>query len=199
MIRTLKAGEVVPSAPPRRYVAAHGYVRLRWTVGPGPGDQVEVYEHRVVDGRVTTAEHVHHRNHKRDDNRPENLAHLTAEQHAAEHADSKRDAEIVSLYQQGWSTVRLGSRFNLNPSSVRKALLRSGVALRSPSDYVQPVELERVKQLHGEGVRAQRMASMLGVGVERINRALDELGLPRFAPGRPPTRPDGTYQATEAP
>ena len=48
MIRTLKAGEVVPSAPPRRYVASHGYVRLRWTVGPGPRDEVEVYEHRTV-------------------------------------------------------------------------------------------------------------------------------------------------------
>lgn len=191
MIRQLRAGEAVPMAPPRRYRSGQGYIRLRWTVAPH--QQVEVYEHRVVDGRVTTAEHVHHRNRRRDDNRPENLAHLSAAEHAIEHAaDDDRNAEIVRLYGAGISTMKIAAQFDLNNTTVRKVLLAAGLRLRKPSSYASRLDLDRVRELHAAGVRVRRMAVLLGAGPERINRALDQLGLPRFRTGRPPST-DGTY------
>lgn len=48
-----------------------------------------------------------------------------------------------------------------------------------------PIDLELVKELHGQGMRLIPMAKRLGVGRRRVQRAFDELGLPRFAPGNP--------------
>lgn len=47
----------------------------------------------------------------------------------------------------------------------------------------KPIDLDEVRRLHAAGVRVRHMTAMLGVGTLRINRALDELGLPRFRPG----------------
>jgi hypothetical protein len=48
-----------------------------------------------------------------------------------------------------------------------------------------PVDLDEVRRLHAAGVRVAAMARQLGVGRERVNYALTELGLPRFGPGSP--------------
>jgi HNH endonuclease len=100
-IRQLKAGEELPPGEPRRYVSGRGYIRLRWRLGDG--SYVEVYEHRVIDGRVTTAEQVHHKNRNRSDNRPQNLEHLSAEAHSAEHHHEahERRERVVSLDADG--------------------------------------------------------------------------------------------------
>lgn len=87
-ITTIRSGEAVPAGEPKRYRSSHGYIRLRWLVGPQ--EYLETYEHRVVDGFVTNAEHVHHDNRVKDDNSDVNLVPLTAEEHNRLHAEERR-------------------------------------------------------------------------------------------------------------
>lgn len=96
-IRQLQRGEAVPTSTPRRYPNRDGYIRLRWKVGIQ--QYVEVYEHRVVDGIVTDAEHVHHDNLVRHDNEPGNLVELTADEHNQLHADMRRGQRTYGPYR----------------------------------------------------------------------------------------------------
>lgn len=67
-----------------------GYIDVYEPDHPLAGSNGYVAEHRKVMhdlGYDLTGLHVHHRNGVKDDNRPENLEVLTAEEHAAHHAD----------------------------------------------------------------------------------------------------------------
>lgn len=145
-IRTLPRDEPVPTHRPRRYTTGAGYVRLRWRVGPD--DYVEEYEHRVVMGRPDG--HVHHLNGRKKDNRPENLAVLSAtDHHAAHHAADvaagryrgrARDrtraarkaeraawwAQVAAEHAAGASTVELGRRYGRHPSNISRGLHARG-------------------------------------------------------------------------
>jgi hypothetical protein len=150
-IRSLRPGESIPESEPGRYRSSHGYVRLRWLVGTQT--YVETYEHRVVNGMVTTAEHVHHDNRVKVDNSTGNLVPLTAEEHNALHAAervgqrrwapyrSERDyrraerkvarlaakEEMRRMYvEEGVSTVEIARRLGIDPSNVSRALWSIG-------------------------------------------------------------------------
>lgn len=74
-----------------RTVTEHGYVLLRVGTDHHLADvRGYAYEHRVVGEtvlgrRLTADEVVHHRNHNRQDNRPENLIVMTKAWHGVEH------------------------------------------------------------------------------------------------------------------
>lgn len=160
VIRQLRPGEEVPPGQPKRYRTSHGYMRLRWLVGPQ--QYLETYEHRVRDGVVVRAEHVHHINGKRDDNRPENLREMSAEEHNEHHTSGKRGAGtfypfrsrgamekaayaeqnrrlreerrqfMVELYKQGRTTPEIADEVGLHHSGVSRHLRSAGAVMRTP-------------------------------------------------------------------
>jgi len=126
-IRSLKPGEPIPAGSPGRYRSSEGYIRLRWWLSPT--ESVEVYEHRVVDGRVTDAPHVHHLNGVKDDNRPDNLIALTPAEHRRHHRSIDR-AELIDLYEGGMSTAAIERTLGINRGNVSKMLRSEGVEMR---------------------------------------------------------------------
>ena len=83
-----------------RATASHGYIRIQVGKGHHLADpNGYAYEHRVVAERMIGRrlepwEEVHHLNHVRSDNRPENLLVLSGTDHAALHnAIRERDGE----------------------------------------------------------------------------------------------------------
>ncbi len=127
--RRLPPGSPIPTAPPRRY-NFQGYVILRWTIAPR--EQVEALEHRVVDGRVTTAAVVHHINGVKNDNRPENLEHLGGHrEHQRAHGclDGKTAA---GLYASGLTQKQVAEALGSTDASVCRALATLGVQRRPP-------------------------------------------------------------------
>lgn len=194
VIRQLRPGEFVPHGEPKRYRNSAGYVRLRWKVGLD--EYVEVYEHRVRDYRVVTDEHVHHLNGVRDDNRLENLAPVGRDEHLRGYHGSQDRAEAARLYASGLSTIEVGRRMGIHPSSVYNHAVASGVRIRKMSEYAaNQVDREQVRRWHSEGVRVAEMARRAGVCRTRIEQAMDAMGLPRFTPGRPYPlrRPPGVW------
>ncbi|HEX3965800.1 MAG TPA: HNH endonuclease [Trebonia sp.] len=210
-IRALRPDEPVPAHEPKRYLNSHGYVRLRWLIGSD--EYVEEYEHRIVMGRPDG--HVHHRNHVRDDNRPENLQVLTSGEHqhihgAIAHSKAKygpygsrsamdkaqraekrrqdlraRAEEMGRLYADGLTTIEIADRFGVHHSRVNEALHSIGIQLRTASDYRPAVDHCEVRRLHADGVRASEMCRRLGIGRRRLYQVFDDLGLSRFGPGNP--------------
>jgi len=83
----------VTNMPEGRYYDNQGYVRVKV-------DGVLRLEHRVVMEKVlgrklADDEVVHHRNEKKDDNRPENLEVMTNVEHSTSHAKRTPPIEVV--------------------------------------------------------------------------------------------------------
>lgn len=183
-IRFLPPGAKVPPGVPLRYMSTHGYIKLRWKVGVN--EYVEVPEHRVFDGFVTMAEHVHHINHNRSDNRPENLVEMTASEHFKQHR-RHADEEIAALYLAGGVTVQqIGESLDLDASQVSRSLKRSGVQVMRGTEWTKAkVDADDVIRRFKDGERPGAIADALGVSRTPIDRILREAGIPPHRPGRP--------------
>lgn len=91
--------------------------------------RVRAYEHQIIDGRMTAAEQVHHRNLQRDDNHPNNLHHITVVEHHEYHRGDWW-AEAAQLYTDGMGTYRIARLVHANPTTVYRALVKMGIPLR---------------------------------------------------------------------
>jgi hypothetical protein len=183
-VRPFKDGERAPEAVPRRYIDSNGYVRLRWPAPEG-GCFIEAAEHRLV-ADAKSGEHVHHLNHKRADNRPENLVVLSPSEHGKAHRSESVDVEEMQrLYALGWSTHAIGERLGHFPMVVYNALRRHGVAMRGgdESHYRVALDPEEVRRLAEAGVAAAAIARHLGVSRTPVIRMIDALGLPKLPRG----------------
>lgn len=155
-IRQLRPGELIPEGEPKRYPRSpDGYVRLRWLVGTQT--YVETYEHRVLDGRVTLAEHVHHDNTTPDDNRPENLVELTADEHNALHAAARRGSRKYRPY--------------------RSAAAQGKAQQAERRRQARAAEVARWRELYEQGRTAGEIAALVGRDPSNVSRALDAAGV----------------------
>lgn len=184
-IRSLKPGEEVPPGAPRRYPNDRGYMRLRWKVGTG--QYVEAYEHRVVDGVVTDAEHVHHLNHQVDDNRPDNLRPMSAAEHRSAHREERvpQWQEMRVMYEQGTSSGQVAKHFGCDESTVWRALDRQGVTFRSSSDYAAVLPIDRAAEQYEAGRSAASLAAEYRITKMEIIESLRKAGVKIRKPGRP--------------
>lgn len=99
----------------------------------------------------------------------------------------RRAAEMVRLYEAGFSTTEVGERVGLDASGVSRALRAAGVQMRPRNKlfYLPGIDRDAVREMHAASVRVKEMCRRLSVGPDRINQVLDELRLPRFGPGNP--------------
>lgn len=116
-----------------RSVTTDGYVRLYQPGHPIAAADGWALEHRVVayDAGMITADDprgVHHRNHVRTDNRPENLRPMTSAEHAREHGRSRLldPTRMIELRRAGWSTPRIAAEVGKNCGTVWRVLKRNG-------------------------------------------------------------------------
>jgi hypothetical protein len=153
------------------------------------GSYLETYEHRVTNGVVTTAEHVHHRNRQRDDNRRSNLRPLSAAEHKAEHGKEARAraAQVVRLYAEGLTSTAIGRRVKLDPSRVVRILQAAAVTARTTSDYAGPIDQADVLARYQAGQGYSRIGHDLGVSLDRVKAVIVSSGVKTRGPGRVPS------------
>lgn len=175
-IRRIPPGGQIPSGEPARYRTSDGYIVLRWKVGKR--DHLEVLEHRLVAGIPPGP--VHHRNHRRDDNRPENLMALDdVAEHSRLHGVIDRKA-VAQAYLDGHTTVEIAEMFNTHPGNVSRMMRSQGVvARRQPLRLGMEDRRDEVLEGLAAGESVAALARRFGCGrgaIERIRR--DAAGIP---------------------
>ena len=182
-IRRLRPGEAIPLGEPRRYPTSDGYIVLRWKIGVRT--YLDALEHRIFDGRITTAEHVHHINHNTTDNRPENLEGFTSRTHRQKHGKIDWD-KAWRLYEQGHSTTEVAEQLGSFAGNISRGLRQRGHTLRS-SGFAKRLILdtEQIVDLFLAGMSPTRIGDRFGASDTPIRRILREAGIPPRLPGRP--------------
>lgn len=192
ILRTLRPDEPLPAGEPRRYRDNAGYVRLRWKVGVR--EYVEVREHRAATG-AALGEHVHHKNHVKNDNRPENLARLTPCEHSHTHGRERRRYDLDAaraMYEAGYSTPQIGAVFGVHASNIWYGLNGGGHRTRSlkeaNSRLRKAIDADRVVALFDAGMRPIAIGRLFGCSDTPIRRILKENGRRMHGSGRPRVR-----------
>lgn len=194
--RSLKPGEPIPGGRPNRYRTNQGYIRWRWLVGPGR--YIECFEHRVIMGNPIGV--VHHKNHVRDDNRPENLEVMSHSAHSRMHHPRKlhKSTAVKAYVEWGWQSTDIARVFGVATSQVSDRLAEAGVLIRQHGAWKRvDVDEEAVRVRHMAGCRAPKIAADLGVTPIVIRRVIRELGLTPHPVGRS-RQFDTSYGAPEA-
>lgn len=106
-----------------------GYRRIKIPGHPMALDRGWALEHRVVAwevfGPFDPSMHVHHKNHNKLDNRPENLELLTPSEHSREHTPRSVPVDVwVDARRRGLSYPAIGRITGHNNGTVYKALAR---------------------------------------------------------------------------
>lgn len=185
IVRSLEPGEKIPEGTPLRY-KNRGYVNLRWAAPDGTF--IQGFEHRIFDGRNTTAENVHHINHVRDDNRPENLQQVTAAEHQEIHRQEalERYAEWKRMYEQGYSTIQVAEQFGTHAGNVYRGITELGARIRKPGEYKLPIPAAEAVRRYKAGEGATSIARSLGVSYPRLIKVIEAHGVQRRPQGRVP-------------
>lgn len=209
--RKRKTGDVGPPHPmvnvgSGRAKASTGYMRLHRPGHPLADRLGWVPEHRFVAyemgwlpaGRPDL--HVHHKNHDKLDNRPENLAVLTSAEHRAQHrSEQLREtlepsltprrrvldgALAARLYLAGLTTVEVAERLGSHAGNISRALAAEGVKAR-PTDLRFKLDEDLVVRMLQFGVPARAVAAHFECSPIVVGRIKRERGVAPRRPGRP--------------
>src|SRR4051812_36882752 len=113
------------------YLSSDGYVVLCRPGHPMADAGGRVYEHRMVahDAGLLPPKrpdlHVHHINHDKTDNRPENLEVLPPREHHRHHREFSRE-DVGRLYMQGLTMKQVGAIVGTENGNVSRALAELG-------------------------------------------------------------------------
>lgn len=139
----------------------------RWLMSPGKRD------------------HVHHINLDPLDNRPENLAVLTPSEHRKAHS-KVTDEMLTELHRRGLNASEIGREVGLSSPQAFRRLRALGLdTTRGKFWNKTEVDVDAVKRLVVDGLRAEAIAERLGCPVGSVRRVLKTEGL-RLPSGRPP-------------
>lgn len=158
-IRELTDISDTPNGEPKRYKNAIGYIRLRWKVGKG--EYVEAYEHRFVMGLPAKNLEVHHINHVKDDNRPDNLVILSKVDHAKLHAKlNQKKFEAAKAKRNGYRSV----------AAYQKAERRKRRETQRAADY------QEMQRLYQQGYSTIQIGEVFGIDSSNVSRHLRQIG-----------------------
>lgn len=158
-VRALRHGDAIPKGEPRRYLNDAGYIRLRWLVGVD--EYVEAYEHRVVMGLPPEDLEVHHKNRRRDDNRPKNLLLLTKSEHALLH--QREDAEKHAATLRARGGYRSVAAFE---KATRAEARRAAIRERA----------EQMRELYESGMATTEIGKRVGLDASNVSIHLRRIG-----------------------
>lgn len=183
----IQPGEPIPNEPAKRYIMRSGYVVLRWHKD---GQILEILEHRFLAGNPIGP--VHHRNHKKVDNSPDNLEPVGSPKAHSERHRSVDRTRVVELYRSGLTTLQIAAQLGINHGTVSRVLEAEGQEARIPASYwTQSIDLDRLEQLHKSWMSSYRIATELGCTQGVVMRRIKQLGLKRHPVGRAPVRLSG--------
>lgn len=173
---------------PARNQTSQGYIRVHIPEHPMAHAYGWVYEHRMVaydlgwiqpgDGR-----HVHHKNHDRTDNRPENLEVLSHVAHAREHRTTDRP-RALALYAAGLSTIAVAADLGTFPGNLSRILAEEGVPARKVDRRLK-LDDDLVERMVLFGIPVKKIAEHFGCSCLVIHRIKAERRLPSRPVGRP--------------
>lgn len=145
----------VPEGSPRRYSDGRGYVLLIWKVGRRRYKWC--FEHRLVMGFPDG--HVHHKNHDKSDNRPENLEALDERAHSREHHPRGFPIDrAIELYQSGLTLKAVALQLGALPTSVLRSFQRLGIQRRKRTSH----NASKVRCLRGHAFTPENIAPAKG-------------------------------------
>jgi 5-methylcytosine-specific restriction endonuclease McrA len=131
-----------------------------------PATYVEVYEHRLALG--VPAGEVHHRDHDKGNNGPDNLEVLTKVEHALEHG---RETSARSRRMTEWGGLRSQGAYEKQQRRFKRLAERREF-------------LARIAELYRAGMTTVEIATETGLANSTISRRLRAAGV---APGRKPS------------
>jgi hypothetical protein len=181
----------------RRRVTRDGYIEVHLPDHPVATTKGWAAEHRVVAwdtfGPFDLSMEVHHKNRRKDDNRPNNLQVLTVAEHRWLHGQIKRKVnvrEAVALYEAGATTPALAKRYDTDQGTISRALRDAGAKMRTAAETVTAGDpsADEVWAAVREARSAADLSATLGVTRPVMRRLMRKYGVPAFPPGAPRTR-----------
>lgn len=143
----------------------------RWIMDPGPDLQV------------------HHRNHVRTDNRPENLEVVEPKEHFKRHRKVDDD-DLVRLHNSGMNATQVAREVGMHSSQVWRRLNALGQPLGRVTVNKVEADVDEIVRRHDAGERANWIADEMGLPVAVVRNRLRSAGR-RGINGRPPQNARG--------
>ncbi len=92
-------------------------------------------------------------------------------------------ADVIGLYQSGFSVSRLAEAFGVRPSTVRKRLVDGGVSEIPHGNTIETDDLQLKRDYLDNVLTLQQIADGHGIGLGTAYRRLKAMGVEMRKPG----------------